>query len=611
MPRLAIALFLVLAAFTGRAEVATGKPTNAVPADAFVVRRFELLRPFPAPRLIGAQFPPGISMAAVESMAFSEGRLWLAARPRGATEIPPGTGHLWVFTLDSNVLEPVGGVLQPRLVNALHASGSRLWLALDGGAARFAPDTRMVDTFGTARGLNSTNVVGFTDTEAGLVALGETGGLYSLPPGGSSFTRLTVPAPTAAQRESEPWRFFAGSRDWLLAASDHVVLNRNIRATQWLPLKDELGRHSSRLASPRLTCVTGDGEGGFWLGSDAGLHWLNPDDGAVENRFAPVGVIVPGGLGITIAPGYQASAAGYAQARTRVMAGVRDRMRQRARLTRAAADAGMNLSPVVPTSRLPGGVTALLQDHSFLWVATTDGANTNRGRVLLLHAPSRRWIGWFLVGAPVRSLAVNDRFLWVGLDVTRTPAAAPLLALEKLPLTGVLPVRWTPDALNPEELGNKLASLPVKERAVYAFFGGEPAKVVELLAPDGRAREGIDAESLFLLAFAHDATGLDRPDRLDAFLTQLRAQFPDSLFTEIADSVRPAAHLVTAAPAEAGPETVADVLQRRDLNGDGKLNPIEFKLWRGPNADFKAADKNGDGELEAAELEAVLKAAGR
>ncbi len=605
MSRPVIFLLLVLAVFAGRADVSVQKPTNAVPADAFVLHRFELVPPFVAPRLIGAQFPPAIPMASVEAMAFSEGRLWLSARPRGATALPDGAGKLWVFTLDSNVLEPVGGVLEPRMVNALHAAGGRLWLGVDGGAARFNPETRGVDTFGTARGLSATNLLGFVDMDAGLLTLGQSGGLYSLARGAANFTRLSPPAPTENLRESDPWRFFAGSRDWLLAASDHAIANRNIRGTQWLPLKDELGRNSPRLEPPTLRCAAGDGDGGFWLGSDAGLHWLNPDNGGVENRFVPVGVTVPGGLGIALAPGFQVSAAGYVMARTRVMAGVRDRMRLRARLARAGADAGLTLSPVVPMSRLPGGVTALLQDNAFLWVATTDGANTNRARLLLLHTPSRRWVGWFLVGSPVRSLAANDRFLWLGLDVTRAPAGTPLIALEKLPLTGVPPVRWTPDALKPEELGTKLASLSVKERAIYAFFGGEPAKVVELLAPDGQAREGIDAESLFLLAFAHDATGLGQPERLDQFLAQLRTQFPDSLFTEIADSVRPVAR--AAAPKEPAGETVAEVIARRDLDGDGKLNPIEFKLWRGPTADFKAADKNGDGQVDTAELEAVLK----
>ena len=604
-------MLLVLAVFAGRADVSVRKPTNAVPADAFVVRRLELLPPFAAPRLIGAQFPPTVPMASVESMAFSEGRLWLNARPRAATVLPAGSGKLWVFTLDSNLLEPVGGALEPHIVNALHAVNGRLWLALDGGAARFTPETRMVDTYGTARGLNATNLLGFAEMEAGLMTLGQSGGLYSLAPGAASFTRLGTPAPGETLRESESWRLFVGSRDWLLAASDHTVANRNIRATQWVPLKDELGRHSPRVEPPTLLCAAGDDDGGFWLGSDAGLHWVNPDNGAVENRFAPTGVTVPGGLGITLAPGFQVSAAGYAQARTRVIAGVRDRMRQRARLARAGADTGLVLSPVVPTSRLPGGVTALLQDKSFLWVATTDGANTNRSRVLLLHTPSRRWIGWFPVGAPVRCFAANDRFLWLGLDVSRAPAATPLVALEKLPLTGVPPFRWTPDALKPTELGPKLAALPVKERAVYAFFGGEPAKVVELLAPDGQPREGSDAESLFLLAFAHDAAGLAQPERLDQFLAQLRTRFPDSLFTEIADSVRPAARPAAVAPKEAAGETAAEVITRRDLNGDGKLNPIEFKLWRGPNADFKAADKNGDGQVDPTEIEALLKPVGR
>ena len=43
--------------------------------------------------------------------------------------------------------------------------------------------------------------------------------------------------------------------------------------------------------------------------------------------------------------------------------------------------------------------------------------------------------------------------------------------------------------------------LPPREQAIQSFFGSNPAKVVELLEPAGT---NSDAESLFLLAFAHD-----------------------------------------------------------------------------------------------------------
>ncbi|MFM8879221.1 MAG: hypothetical protein ACKOKG_08825, partial [Verrucomicrobiota bacterium] len=50
------------------------------------------------------------------------------------------------------------------------------------------------------------------------------------------------------------------------------------------------------------------------------------------------------------------------------------------------------------------------------------------------------------------------------------------------------------------------------------------------------------------------------------------------------------------------------ILQRRDLNRDGRLNLVEWRLWQGPKADLKAWDGNGDGELDPAEFQAYLDA---
>lgn len=603
---------MLLANVAEGAEVDTRKRTDTVPSDVFVQHRLELIPAFVPPRLLAAQFPPANAVVAVEAMTFADGRLWLSARPGTDTNLAPGAGRLWVFTPDSNLLEPVHGALQPHTVTALHPGTGRLWLALDGGIASFDTQNFTVDAYGQDRGVTTTSLVGFAEADSSLLALGESGGVFSLPPNAQNFARIGPPPPARDPRTPEPWRLFAASRDWLLAATESAVVTRHLRAPQWQPANPELNRNSARLEAPRLSCSAGDGDGGFWLGSDAGLHWLNPDNGSVENRFAPVSVTVAGGLGFNPGPGLQPTAAAYRAARERVIAGVRDRMRQRARIARARAESRIALSPVVPTSRLPGGVTALLQDHSFLWVATTDGLNTGRARVLLFHPPSRKWVGWFAIGAPVRSLAANDRFLWLGLDATHNPGMPPLLATDKQPLFAVPPARWTPDVLKPEELAAKLAKAPLKERAVHAFFGGDAARVAELLAPDGQPRENTDAESLFLLAFAHDAIGLDRPAELERYLVELRARFPDSLFTEIANGVRPGGKPVATDPPgnAAAPETFAEVLARRDLNGDGRLNPLEFRLWRGPGADFGAFDLNHDGQLDAEELKAVLKLLG-
>jgi hypothetical protein len=357
---------------------------------------------------------------------------------------------------------------------------------------------------------------------------------------------------------------------------------------------------------------------------------------------------------MSVARGFQPSAAAYDLARNRVMEQVRLRMRDRARYARASAGLKEPINPLWPTSRMPGGVSALCHDGPLLWIATTDGLNTNRSRLLLMHQPSRRWIGWMPVGARVNTIAVDPRRVWIGLDVSRSPGMSPLLVVDRPPLVTVPQSKWIKDAISTEELAQKLAALPVKERAVLAFFGGDAQKVVELLAPTGPDAPDADAESLFLLAFAHDLIGLDQPDRVDHYIQLLRERHPESLFTELATGVRSARAAArvdgaepVSSPAEAEPEPTAAaspeltltptpaapaetpaapdarpiappltpdeslrvqvVLNKRDLNRDGQLNRVEFRLWLGPKSNFVQADVNQDGTIDAAEVGKVLR----
>lgn len=592
--------------------------TNAVPGDAFAVRRGEWLPLLTTARPLAATFPRETPVTAVEAMAFGGGRLWLIVRPRLDTNTPPGTGRVWAFTPELNRLEPVRGPLSEMVANALHFADGRLWLALNGGVAALDLGSAAIDAYDSRRGLLATNVAGITELDGHVTALDPRGVLYGRPPGSAGFIRATGSMPAPAGDRAAGWRWVAGSDRWLLVAGEASVLTRRADSPQWIPLGDEFNRGAPRLEPVRLQCVAGDGGGGFWLGSDAGLHWLDAETGLVENRFAPWHVTVPGGLGLVAPPGFQLTAQAYRQARDRVMNGVRDRMRDRARFARAVRE-GRPVSPAVtPTSRVPGGVTALLRDQTFLWIGATDGANPHRSRVLLYHQPTRQWVGWFPLALPVRSFAANDRHLWIGLDNAAAPAAAPLVAVDKLPLIAVSTNRWVRDPLDAGEIEQKLAAWPARERAVAAFFEGRPARVVELLAPDGLPSPEADAESLFLLAFAHDPAGLDQPAKLGGYLDLLTQRHPDSLFAELARQVRPvrAASLPEAVPpsdpaavtAGAIPDEadIAAVLARRDLNGDGKLNAVELRLWRGPDAKVADFDTDGDGLLDAGELGKLL-----
>lgn len=639
-------------------------PTNEVPADALLLRRFEWIPPLPTPRVIAARFPISNPVFSIERLLTANGQLWAALRPTLATNLTAGRGRLWAYSDTRGVLEPVRGALEIHSVNALAADRHRLWMALNGGLASLEFSTGIVDAFGPNQGFVSTDLAGVGLIDGSVYALGRYGMLWGRPSDGGSFVRASENAPSENPRSPAPWNAFTTSGDWMAAISETSVIFRHRRGQQWIVMRDELANGSPRLESPVLWSLEGDGLGGFWIGSSAGLHWVNPESNVIENRFAPTTVTVPGGLGMSVAAGFQPSVAAYDLARNRVMEQIRERMRDRARYARASAGLKEPINPLWPTSRMPGGVSALCHDGPLLWIATTDGLNTNRSRVLLLHQPSRRWIGWMPVGARVNAMAVDPNRVWIGLDVSRSPGMSPLLVVNRPPLVTVPQSKWTKDAISTEELAQKLAALPVKERAVLAFFGGDAPKVIELLAPTGPDAPDADAESLFLLAFAHDLIGLNQPDQVDHYIQLLRERHPDSLFTELASGVRSARAAVRvdnsepvsppaepepvpeaapppatasepsaapasapapapAAPAEApaapdakptAPPLTPDeslrvqvVLNKRDLNGDGRLNRVEFRLWLGPKSNFIQADVNQDGAIDPAEIGKVLR----
>ena len=198
-------------------------------------------------------------------------------------------------------------------------------------------------------------------------------------------------------------------------------------------------------------------------------------------------------------------------------------------------------------------------------------------------------------------------------------------------LSTIPEIRRVSDRVTTQDLGPRLAALPVRERAVLAFFAGDFTTVVNLLSNAPRP----DAESLFLLAFSHDFVGLNQPGKYEAYLDALVTGFPENPLTLATAGLRQSriaelkrtpeepshptpkpplttsgaapANPTAAPPAAVAPNNAAAVMARRDLNRDGKISLIEFRIWRGPNADLKSYDRNGDGFLDVEELEAVVR----
>ena len=550
----------------------------------------------------------------------------MSVRPRGDTNLPPGEGRLWTFAPELNQIEAIRGSLARDSVRDIHVRSDGVWITVEGGVVVMDPQTFVFDPFTAAQGITARQLVGIAAAGKRLLTLGEAGTLFELRPDGRSWKRLDPPAPSINPREPVRWRHTAGSADWLLALGESgaEMTFRQLDAPQWGQLREETLAVIPRAEPPIWNQVVGDQGGGFWLGSDAGLHLLVTETGSMEHRIAPIQVTIPGGWGRSFGPHYGPSVGLQAEIITRQTDDVRRRMRDRVRLARIAKELRIPLDPVTPTTRLPGAVRALARDGAFLWVATADPLASDRSRVLLLHAASRKWLGWFSVSRPVTALVADASHLYLGLDVESVPGAIPVLRLAKAPYVTVPEIRRVADRILPEELGPKLAALPKKERAVHAFFAGDARTVVDLLANSPHP----DAETLFLLAFAHDALGLDQPTRYEAYLDALATGFPESPLALAVSSLRPprgasphpapvavaapatvanVAEPLTPIPAPPAPDSAAGILGRRDLNKDGKLNLIEFRLWRGPKAEVKPYDLNGDGLLDLKEIEAILR----
>ncbi len=576
--------------------------TNTAPPDVFVVRRFDWMPQISGVRMVPVVFPRDSPGLAVDHLALLEDRLWLTARLRNARTNDAGP-QLWALAATNGRLERVHGVLEKYHPRALWPMGRELWMALEGGAGAFHAGSYAVEGFNALQGLVSSNLMCFAETDGRLATISDSGIVYLLDPHGTNWTRSGGPAPPLNPRSPDTWRLLAGSGPWLLAASANRLATRHVLAPEWLEVTRAIAAGTPWLEDISINCIAGDEKGGFWVGTSGGLHHLQAESGVATHQIVPFNPGVSGAIVVPSGPWQKPSAAAYDQARERVVTGIRTRMRDRARLARISIESRRNVDPITPASRIPGAVRAITRDKFFLWIATTDGLNPNRSRILVFHLKTKRWLGWFAVGLPVRTLLSDDTHLWLGLDASTLPAGNILVAVEKASVVAVPPKQWVSEVLDPSETTAKFARLPVKEQAIRAFFAGNHNKVNELLGNDPTAA---DAEELFLLAFCHDAIGLDQASKQQALLEQLHQRFPASVFATSTRTLL-APTLLKLEPIEEPTETPADIFIRRDLDSDGRINGPELKLWQGDAWKLSDFDVNGDGSLDSSELPLLLK----
>ncbi len=577
-------------------------------SSVFTLRPFEWIPSFRVFNLIPIYFPRAQPVSEVSALAVAGERLWINARPFSEPNLPEKTGHLWSFQSNENQLTPVRGAPESYAVSGLLTRGSQLWISSDNGVASLDSTSYKFDLFGPPQGLTSARFARLADTRRGLFALGESGTLFRLSTDFKSFLRPEGPSPVTDTPTPSHWQHFAGSGDWVTASTDTSLFFRHADAPQWNTVRDALRPVAPELQPATVLALVGDGTGRFWIGTDAGLWSLEAETGRIEAREKTSPLKVLGGLGVRIDSGMRPTTATIDAARDRMINGIRNRMKLRALHARSSRETGHLTNPVSQKSRIPGGIRALALDRGFLWIATIDPNQSQRSRILLFHPGSQKWVGWFPIGFPVLTLAVDDRYLWIGVK-TQSSAAAPLYAVEKTPFLALPTDRWTPDAIDSSDLKTRISALPPEERAVYSFFSGDYASLVSAVNPSTATEE-----QLFLRALAHDPMGLDIPETLAANLRLLTSRFPNGLFTAlvapILASISPASPTkqVPALPSEIEdrPDTTATLMERRDLDGDGVITLTELRLWLGPKSELGKWDSNHNGSLDLIELQALL-----
>lgn len=591
---------------------AAGPTTNA-PSDLFKFRRLDLAPPAAPVRILPIAFPHDEPFRRIAQLVWLEGRIWFTAEPReSATNgLQP---QLWGFSPSANRIERVEGILADYHPSALFPHGRELWLAVEGGAGAFHAATFSVEGFNALQGLTTPHLVGFAEVDARLVALGSSGIAFTLDARGTNWTRLGNAAPGSQDRLLDPWRFIAGSGTWMLAGSSNRIVARHLHAPEWVDHTPALRKGCPSASPGAFRCATGDGKGGFWIGSDAGLHHLDADSGLTLHHWVTPDLTIPAPPVSTGSTWHRPSAAAVAEAREQLITRLRTRMRDRARLVRAATPGTPPPDPATPSSRLPGGVQAVFRDKTLLWIAAWESPTSGRTRVLAYETESRRWLGSFHLPLPVSSLALHDGWLYAAGDASHLTRGMPFLMADTRGITGIPARQWLPDRPGTNELQRLLASRTPRERAIHHFFANQPQASLDLLRSSTQDRPPTD-EALFLLAFCHDSIGLDQPAELHQFLRRLHDAHPESPFAEATRSMLdgPAPKSPTE-PRPPGPETgtpnLSEILARRDLDGDGRISAVELKLWLGDRIQLPEFDRSGNGTIEPDELPRLLERLG-
>jgi hypothetical protein len=554
------------------------------------------------------QFPPQFEVQGVLQMALWQGKLLILAldersapssdaRPDMASEVISQRARLWI--LDPAAQQPAlfePGLL-PNNIQSFLLDQEKLWVA---GASVGCLDlrNRSFHQFGLRDGVASGRFESLTSAGGRLFVTGDVFKLFSLESGASQWQQVDLPTAKFYAATSYPSRV-SGNARWLAYVSGAAFLY-DVSAATWTNLPD----------MALLDCVAADASG-FWFGGFEGLHRYDLDSRSFSNMAAATNIrgLSPFSMGP-----YQFL--GQPRVPQEAITSISDSIERflnklQMERTRVHLDRAQHKDAIDPLHldwRMRGHITALAHDGEFLWLGT--GRSTG-GRLLLIHKPSLSLVGCCPTDGDVSSLTMTEHDLWLGTSYRKDK----LTRIEKQPLLSIPRSQWLSLRIAPEERTRLVNNMGVRDRAMYAFYAGDDARVVELLGSVNPDKASL--EEMFQLALAYDTIGVDRPELSRQWFERIISRYPDAPWAAAARESM-----------EANDEQ-AIVRQRQNRllakynrNHDGVLDPSERQaMEKDPEyqreteastqdqlesqlrAIFKRFDANGDGLLDQNEPE--------
>lgn len=311
--------------------------------------------------------------------------------------------------------------------------------------------------------------------------------------------------------------------------------------------------------------------GGVWIGGNFGLMHYSPTNGFSNYQ-------------------YPSRAMRYIRNFSALMQGCEQ--------ARKAYPGYPNLHPFRPLSRFEGGLLDLHSEGDFLWVKTMDGGEESRLHpylrcLMLMHQPTRQWVGAFSIASGSNPIAFTKDALWV---LSSDASAFRLSSFDCRSLYSSPRSSWVSTQPDRAELDRQVASWTLKEQALDAFTGGNYTNVVRLLNELSPLDE--DPQAQFMLALAYLSKEVRQPELgLKALETLLLWEPETSQWYPLAQARVDVAKLMILEKARGGdgflkskeqdivaradavlisPEYVRTLYKDFDLDGNGRLDDEEL-----------------------------------